>query len=674
MARASVVVAGVAALALVLTKLSEVGKKAPPDVDRMTTALAKLGDTGKVSGEALRVYGSDLGGLADSLRTLSRPSNLDKTQQFLTSLIGMDSTPVANAKDKLDAVDKALTNLVTGGKADLAKAAFNDIAASMGKQGLTASELKGKLGGYTSALASQAEQQKLTGESMGLFGDKAIATQAALDAENQAAQGLEQSIMALNAVHRAAYDAETGFYQAMSDASKAVKENGHTLNVTTDAGRKNREVLSALASKTEEYVDKMNKQHFAADKIDKVYQQGRKNLIDTAKAMGDTDTQAKKLADQLLNFPGAKKLQLSVDKKGAESDLNAFNAAVKKSPGKKTVTLSALSAGAETVLKSLGFKVQHLKGGAVKITAKNGQALAGISNVANALNALDGKTATTYTIMKTVTSNAGSVFHEGGKYADGGPVTGGSGTQDDVPILAMGGEFMVRKGPAQKHRQLLEAINEDRLPRFAKGGPVKLTAAQQAEKDGRSALRGEFGISYFGRAAGYQRTPFEHNLAAPSDVGGLVDALNKAASEIKAATHGRTETHLLKELDSVGKTLIKHEQALNKVTHSLDAAKSKLDNLKSSAAQLSDSVKGGLLSSANITQGASGQTVSVASIMGGLTQSRDQDTALAGALKSLKAKGLNSGLLQQIGRPASTVAVWRRRALCSARPGRRSPR
>jgi chromosome segregation ATPase len=111
---------------------------------------------------------------------------------------------------------------------------------------------------------------------------------------------------------------------------------------------------------------------------------------------------------------------------------------------------------------------------------------------------------------------------------------------------------------------------------------------------------------------------------------------------------GRTERHLLKELDSVGKSLIKHEQALNKVNKSLDGAKSKLDNLKSSAAQLSDSVKSGLLSAANITQGASGQTVTVASIMGGLTQSRDQTTAFAGALKDLKAKGLNSSLLQQI--------------------------
>jgi hypothetical protein len=90
-----------------------------------------------------------------------------------------------------------------------------------------------------------------------------VATQAALDLEAKAAQGLEQSIMALNAVHRGAYDAETAFYQAISDATKAVKDNGHTLDVHTDAGRKNRDVLSQLAAKTEDLVDKKNKEHVA---------------------------------------------------------------------------------------------------------------------------------------------------------------------------------------------------------------------------------------------------------------------------------------------------------------------------------------------------------------------------------------------------------------------------
>jgi hypothetical protein len=106
---------------------------------------------------------------------------------------------------------------------------------------------------------------------------------------------------------------------------------------------------------------------------------------------------------------------------------------------------------------------------------------------------------------------------------------------------------------------------------------------------------------------------------------------------------------LEKELDSVGKSLIKYDKQLYSVTRSLDGAKTKLDGLKNSASQLSDSVKSNVLSSSSITQGvSSGSTVTVASLMGGLTQSRDKASAFADALKGLKGKGLSKDLIQQI--------------------------
>lgn len=50
--------------------------------------------------------------------------------------------------------------------------------------------------------------------------------------------------------------------------------------------------------------------------------------------MGDTKSQAEKLADTLLKAPEAKKLKLQVDDKQATADLNAFNAAVRKRPAR----------------------------------------------------------------------------------------------------------------------------------------------------------------------------------------------------------------------------------------------------------------------------------------------------------------------------------------------------
>ncbi|MFD6998798.1 phage tail tape measure protein [Streptomyces mirabilis] len=669
--KASVIVGGLALLAVGVAKLADMGKSAPPDIDKLKVSLEGLASSGKFSGELAKTFG-DMDGLISKVHQLNSETSKSNQTAFGFRIPGLDDLAdkiantinnVSKGKNSLDSLkgdfkslDESMAGLASGGHAAVAAKDFDMMSKALRGAGVSTKVINSLFPKYREALAGLKGEQEVTAQSMGLFGDAAVSTQAKLDLEAQSAKGLEESIMALNAVHRAAFDAETAFYQAISDASKAVKDNGKTLDIHTDAGRKNRLVLSDLAAKTEDYVDKMNKQHFAADKVDKVYQQGRKNLIDTAKAMGDTTAQAGKLADQLLNFPGAKKLQISADTAAAKKDVEAFNTAVKKSPGSKSVTLSTLSAAAEKVLEAFGYKVTHLKNGSVRVTAATGGALSGIQNVAGALNSLNGKTATTYVITKTSTSNAGNVFHEGGKYArgglvrryaDGGSIDGGSGTQDDVPLLAMGGEFIVNKRQTNKYRSLLEAINSDKVPHFAKGG--KVSKLSQAEKDARSALSGQFGISYFGRMAGYHTTPFERSLGSPADLGSLTQALNDAAGQIRAAFSGRTERRLEKELDSVGKSLIKYDKQLYNVTRSLDSAKTKLDGLKNSASQLSDSVKSNVLSSSSITQGvSSGSTVTVASLMGGLTQSRDKASAFADALKGLKGKGLSKDLIQQI--------------------------
>lgn len=72
-----------------------------------------------------------------------------------------------------------------------------------------------------------------------------------------------------------------------------------------------------------------------------------------------------------------------------------------------------------------------------------------------------------------VSSILGGLFGGAQKRAAGGRITGGSGTKDDVPILGMGGEFMINKKSVQKYGpQLFEALNEGRLQKMASGGFV----------------------------------------------------------------------------------------------------------------------------------------------------------------------------------------------------------
>ncbi|MFF3511528.1 phage tail tape measure protein [Streptomyces sp. NPDC002573] len=675
----TVVAGGIALVAAAVVALSQVGKRTPPDVDKMTTSIEKLGMTGQTTGESLRIFGKDMDGLAyDVDRVAGKSSGMDKFNDVMNSIftLGSEHSNSFNmAKEDIGALDKSLASLVEGGKANLAAAALKNLEDAYAKHGGDPKKLVGELSAYQNALAGSAIEQKLTAQGMGIFGAQAVVTQGQLDDEAQSAKGLEQSIMALNTAHRSAFDAETAFHQAIADAKQAIKDNGRTLDINTDAGRKNRDVLSQLAAKTEDLVDKKLKEKTSWDQVDKTYQQGRKNLIDVATAMTGSKEKAKELADELLKAPEAKKLQITVDKKAAESDINDFNAAVRKSPGSKSVTLKTLSSGAEQILNAFGFKVTHLKNGSVTVSAKTGQALSGIGNVQSAVDALNGKTAIVTVMINGVKTGVDpNQYYSQGPHAKGGPVRGyavggsvqafpgggyvqgpGGGTSDSITAISPGGayrvsntEYVVQSSAVKKYGVgFFDALNAGRLKLagFAKGG---LT---QAERDARGQLRGEFGISGFGRLAGYKRTPFERGLGAPDGLDALVSSLNDAAGQIRAAFRGRTETHLLKELDSVGKSLIRYDKNLNSVNASLDNAKTKLNDLKNSASQLSDSVRSGILSSANVTgvaSAAGGQPISVASIMGAATQSRDKAQAFANALKDLKAKGLDKGMLQDI--------------------------
>ena len=647
----------IGALVLTLHELSD--NKPAVAVDALSTSLNTLVTTGKVTG-ALKTNFTEM---SESIAMVSKGASDNKITQLISdfgTFVGISTGPgISDARKNVDAWDKSMAGLVKSGNTKEAAAQYDILKKAWTAGGGDLKRLNKFTDDYHNALADQKFESKLAAESMGLFGEQAQKTSEKLDAQKASADGLRNSIEALNEVNRAGLGGMIGFEQAIADAGKAAKDNAGALSMnhgvldlSSQKARDAATALQNLATSTDSAATSARESGASWQTVNGIYSQGRTALIKNAEAMGLNKEQATALANQILKIPAGHDTMLRMHKEDAQHDLESFNAAIKKTPGAKSVTLKALSASGEQVLEAFGLKVKRLPNGKVKVTAATGGALGAIGNIAAALNALDGKTAHTYVIQATKTSNAGTVYHEGGKYArgglvrrmaDGGPIEGGSGTQDDVPLLAMGGEFIVSKKQTQKYRSMLEAINEDRVPHFAKGG---LT---QAQKDARNQLGSSFGISSFGRMAGYSRTPFEKSLGAPSDVSSLVSALNEVAGQIRAAFSGHTESSLLKRLSSVGKSLIGYEKQLNSVTRSLASAKDKLNSLKDASSQLASSVKGGILSSANITSGAAGTTPTVASIMGGLTSSRDQATAFASALKQLKAKGLSSSLIQQIG-------------------------
>ncbi|WP_435643358.1 hypothetical protein ACR9VJ_18090 [Streptomyces sp. H49] len=495
--------AGLGLLLVAVTALSSAGKKTAPDVDKMTAAVSRLGDTGKATGELTKTFGKNLDGLGYSVdRLAGKSSGMDAFNDTMNAIftLGMkDSNSFNDAKADIDALDKSLASLVNNGNAKLAKAALDNLTKNLNPE--QAKELRGQLDDYKDALAGTALEQKLAAESMGLFGEQAQKTQDQLDEQKNSADGLRQSIQALNDVNRKGLGGMIGFEAAIDAASKAARDNAGALTMTHGQLDLNSEKARAAASALQDLADKTDSAAASAresgsdwETVNGIYARGRSQLIKNAEAMGLTKEQAKALADQILQIPDHT-AKVKMDSEDATRDLDNFNAAVKRSPGSKSVTLKTLSSAAEQVLEAFGYKVTHLRDGKVTVTAKTGGALTGIKNVASAVNALHDKSITITTTHKTFYSSgskdSGGIpvahrnYARGGRvrgYADGGSIQAfpdggfvqgpGTGTSDSVLALFGSGaigrvsntEFVVNAKATREHLPLLEAINSGRLP------------------------------------------------------------------------------------------------------------------------------------------------------------------------------------------------------------------
>jgi exonuclease VII small subunit len=340
--------------------------------------------------------------------------------------------------------------------------------------------------------------------------------------------------------------------------------------------------------------------------------------------------------------------QLKLNINNWESQIATAKSQLKSVPPEKRAALRAQIADLQAKVRQARGELASLHDKSVTITS--------IHNIITK--------STTYRSVHDIVGATGGLFTgKQFRYADGGLVEGpGTGTSDDVPAPWLSnGEFVIKAAAVRKYGEhMLQAINDGQYdgqydgPKYARGG--KVTKAQQrareqakAEAQARHDAMGDLSISHFGRMAGYRRDEFRTALGKPDNLGSLVNALNQWRGIIQKATHGRTESRLLKQLDSAGKSLLKWEKQLTSVTANLSKAKDKLADLKSAAAQLRDSVKGNLLSSANITRGAGpDSTVTLSSIRSGMRTSKDKVTAFAAALKQLRAKGFSKSIIRQV--------------------------
>lgn len=388
-ARLGLAAGAIGALVVAMHELSD--QKAPVAVDELSTSLNTLAATGKVTG-ALK---SNFDEISESIAIVSKGASDNKFVQLTSDFgtwLGVANGPgVSDARKNLDAWDKSMAQLVAEGKPQQAAAQFEILKKAWVAGGGDLDRLKEVTNDYENSLANQKYEADLAAQAMGLFGTQAQATSAKLAEQKKSADGLRQAIQALSEQHRNAFDSETKFEAALDAVTQSLKDNGATLDVGTEKGRANRDALSQLAGATEDAAAKARENNASWQAVAGIYDKGRKSIVDNAMAMGQSRNEAEKLAATLLTMPSPK-MRLEMRTEDAVRSLNDVISAMKAAPGKKEVTVEALTSDAIATLRDLGLTVQKTPDGSFKITAETQSAKEALAQVQRARDALKSKT------------------------------------------------------------------------------------------------------------------------------------------------------------------------------------------------------------------------------------------------------------------------------------------
>ncbi|MFJ1782509.1 hypothetical protein ACIOKA_38020 [Streptomyces anulatus] len=440
-------VLGVAAIGV--AKLAENARGAPPDVDRLTTSLKRLAETGEFTGELQKTFG-DVSGLVDKIGDIGEAAkaNEEYVKSFGNSGIGpLDDLRRGAANlwqdfakgeesfsaldDDFKSLDEAMAGMVQSGYGKQAASDFDLIEASAKNAGRSTKEIAALFPEYKAAVAAAAAEQELAIAGMGLFGRQAQATKEKLDAQKASTDGLRQSIVALNETNRAALGGMIGFEASIDAAAKAATENAGALRMVNGELDLNSPKAQAAATALQDLGAKTDEAATAAldsgkswEYANGIYERGEQAIIKSGQAMGLTKAQAQAFAATVLTIPEKVVTSIEMRREDAIAGLDAVIAKIKATPGNKSVTVKALTADARALLDELGYKTKTLPDGSVQVTARTGSALSGLQQVKYARDSLSDKTITITTNYRVTGSTArregahGSQLRE----ADGGVV------------------------------------------------------------------------------------------------------------------------------------------------------------------------------------------------------------------------------------------------------------
>jgi len=389
--------------------------------------------------------------LSKAIGTLADPSVGQKVKNFfnpLTSFLGATPDEIRQVEGKLYDLGDALGQAVSNGDPQGAADTFSLVVDQFEATGRGAQEAADSMPGYIDSLREIATTAGVTVSDQELLNwaisgvkpasidavDGANATTEALDNVGVSAEGVVDDMQAFldilfeaGVITRDERSALREYEAAIDEVSASIKENGTSLDVTTEKGRANQAAFDGLAASGQSYVEALAAGGASEAELQSAMSSTYDSLITAAGQFGITGAKADKMAREVMGIPD-------------------------------------------------NVKVDTWMSEQAKKTAEETKA---------AVDAVDGKTANVW-----ITTHKNSIYSEtheavgrgggGGQLkADGGAINGpGSGTSDSVPIMASNGEHMLTAKEVQlmgghgSVYQFRAALNAGTIRGHATGGEI----------------------------------------------------------------------------------------------------------------------------------------------------------------------------------------------------------
>jgi TP901 family phage tail tape measure protein len=286
------------------------GQNLNPQVTALADSLERWAVNGEQAGEATRLLGKDFENLGYDLGTLGSGfwaemgNGIAGTIESLTGFGDVADKSLTHAKERISAIDSALSQMVQNGQAAQAAAVFEKLAAEGKKAGISVDDLKKGLPQYSGAVQTAGKESAKTATDLATMGNAAEDAAKKTEELNKQFEDLfNQQMSADRAVLK--------LKDSTVSLTEELKNGARTLALTSAEGRKNRTAVLDQLDAIEDLREARVKEGMTLDEANKKYDKDIEGLKKSMRQAGFTKKEINGLVGAYEKIPDEVKTKVS---------------------------------------------------------------------------------------------------------------------------------------------------------------------------------------------------------------------------------------------------------------------------------------------------------------------------------------------------------------------------